>query len=133
MTLSADYYNDYYYDILQSRGKSIQLLGIAYPAENIGKTRYYGLETQLSWQDHIGKVNYYVSANWSMEQNKRLFMDEQYVPYDYLKMTGQPTGAIYGLVATGFLTAKDIADGYPVMNGFNNIQAGDVKYKRHER
>ena len=129
LTLSADYYNDYYYDILQSRGKSIELLGIAYPAENIGKTRYYGLETQLSWQDHIGKVNYYVSANWSMEQNKRLFMDEQYVPYDYLKMTGQPTGAIYGLVATGFLTAKDIADGYPVMNGFNNIQAGDVKYK----
>ena len=129
LTLSADYYNDYYYDILQSRGKSIQLLGIAYPAENIGKTRYYGLETQLSWQDHIGKVNYYVSANWSMEQNKRLFMDEQYVPYDYLKMTGRPTGAIYGLVATGFLTAKDIADGYPVMNGFNNIQAGDVKYK----
>ena len=129
LTLSADYYNDYYYDILQSRGKSIQLLGIGYPAENIGKTRYYGLETQLSWQDHIGKVNYYVSANWSMEQNKRLFMDEQYVPYDYLKMTGQPTGTIYGLVATGFLTAKDIADGYPVMNGFNNIQAGDVKYK----
>ena len=129
LTLSADYYNDYYYDILQSRGKSIQLLGIAYPAEDIGKTRYYGLETQLSWQDHIGKVNYYVSANWSMEQNKRLFMDEQYVPYDYLKMTGQPTGTIYGLVATGFLTAKDIADGYPVMNGFNNIQAGDVKYK----
>ena len=129
LTLSADYYNDYYYDILQSRGKSIELLGIAYPAENIGKTRYYGLETQFSWQDHIGKVNYYVSANWSMEQNKRLFMDEQYVPYDYLKMTGQPTGTIYGLVATGFLTAKDIADGYPVMNGFNNIQAGDVKYK----
>lgn len=129
LTLSADYYSDYYYDILQSRGKSIELLGIAYPAENIGKTRYYGLETQLSWQDHIGKVNYYVSANWSMEQNKRLFMDEQYVPYDYLKMTGQPTGTIYGLVATGFLTAKDIADGYPVMNGFNNIQAGDVKYK----
>ena len=129
LTLSADYYNDYYYDMLQSRGKSIQLLGIAYPSENIGKTRYYGLETQLSWQDHIGKVNYYVSANWSMEQNKRLFMDEQYVPYDYLKMTGRPTGAIYGLVATGFLTAKDIADGYPVMNGFNNIQAGDVKYK----
>ena len=129
LTLSADYYNDYYYDILQSRGKSIELLGIAYPAENIGKTRYYGLETQLSWQDHIGKVNYYVSANWSMKQNKRLFMDEQYVPYDYLKMTGQPTGTIYGLVATGFLTAKDIADGYPVMNGFNNIQAGDVKYK----
>ena len=129
LTLSADYYNDYYYDILQSRGKSIELLGIAYPAENIGKTRYYGLETQLSLQDHIGKVNYYVSANWSMEQNKRLFMDEQYVPYDYLKMTGQPTGTIYGLVATGFLTAKDIADGYPVMNGFNNIQAGDVKYK----
>lgn len=128
LTFSADYYNDNYYDMLQSRGKSIALIGIAYPSENIGKARYSGLEMELSWMHHIGKVNYYASANWSMEQTKRTFMDEQYVPHDYMRMTGQPIGAIYGLVADGFLSAKDIADGYPVMNGFNNIQAGDVKY-----
>jgi len=104
------------------------LIGISYPAENIGKARYSGLELELSWMHRIGKVNYYASANWSMEQTKRIFMDEQYVPYDYMRMTGQPIGAIYGLVADGFLSAKDIADGYPVMNGFDNIQAGDVKY-----
>ena len=128
LTFSADYYNDNYYDMLQARGKSIELIGISYPAENIGKARYSGLELELSWMHRIGKVNYYASANWSMEQTKRIFMDEQYVPYDYMRMTGQPIGAIYGLVADGFLSAKDIADGYPVMNGFDNIQAGDVKY-----
>ena len=129
LTLSADYYNDYYYDILQSRGKSIELLGIAYPAENIGKTRYYGLETQLSWQDHIGKVNYYVSANWSCEQSKLLYMDEQEVPEEYLRQTGRPAGAIYGLVADGFFTTREEIERSPVIEGFENIQPGDIKYK----
>ena len=129
LKFTADYYNDKYFDLLQNRGKSIELIGQYYPMENIGKVRRFGGDLSITYQDRINDFNYYVSANWSMEQNKRLFMDEQYVPYDYLKMTGQPTGTIYGLVATGFLTAKDIADGYPVMNGFNNIQAGDVKYK----
>ena len=39
LKLTADYYNDKYFDLLQSRGKSIQLIGQYYPAENIGKVR----------------------------------------------------------------------------------------------
>lgn len=125
---TADYYNDYYFDLLQSRGKSIELMGSTYPSENIGKARRYGAELSLTYQDNIGKFNYYITGNWNIEQSKILFMDEQELPYDYLYRTGKPMSAIFGLVADGFLTAQDIANGYPVMNGFKNIQPGDVKY-----
>jgi len=124
---TADYYNDYYFDLLQSRGKSIQMMGSSYPAENIGELRRYGAELSLTYQDRIGRFNYYITGNWSCEQNKVLFIDEQDQPYDYLRLTGKPLGTYFGLVTNGFLTAQDIANNYPVMNGFN-VQPGDVKY-----
>lgn len=129
LMLTFDYYRDKYYDILQSRGKSIELLGIAYPNENIGKVRRSGIELSATWQDRIRDFNYYVSGNWSVEYAKLLFMDEQNVPYSYMQQTGHHPNAMLGLVADGFLTAEDIANGYPVIAGFNNIQPGDVKYK----
>ena len=124
-----DYYNDKYTDLLQTRGKSIELIGSTYPSENIGKNRRWGTEISLTWQDHAGAFNYYVTGNWTVEHTKLLFMDEQKVPYDRLRQTGRPIGVTYGLVADGFLTAEDIANGYPVMEGFTNIQPGDVRYK----
>lgn len=39
LKLTADYYNDKYFDLLQSRGKSIEIIGQNYPTENIGKVR----------------------------------------------------------------------------------------------
>lgn len=124
---TADYYNDYYFDLLQSRGKSIQIMGSSYPAENIGELRRYGTELSLTYQDRVGRFNYYITGNWNYQQNKVLFIDEQDQPYDYLRLTGKPLGTYFGLVTNGFLTAADIANGYPVMNGFN-VQPGDVKY-----
>jgi len=126
---TADYYNDNYFDLLQSRGKSIELIGASYPDENIGKARWYGGELSLTYQDNISKFNYYITGNWNIVQSKILFMDEQEQPYNYLYQTGKPVGAIFGLVTNGFLSADDIANGYPVIQGFKNIQPGDVKYE----
>ena len=128
LQFTADYYNDYYFDLLQSRGKSIELIGAYYPSENIGELRRQGLELTLTYQNHVGKFNYYISGNWNYEKDKIVFMDEQDMPHDYLYRTGKPLNAYFGLVADGFLTAEDIANGYPVMEGFNNIQPGDIKY-----
>ncbi|MDE5636024.1 MAG: SusC/RagA family TonB-linked outer membrane protein, partial [Muribaculaceae bacterium] len=87
LTLQADYYNDKYFDLLQQRGKSIGLMGIAYPNENIGKQRRTGGEITLTWQDNIGAFNYFITGNWNIEKSKVLFMDEQNQPYDYLRHT----------------------------------------------
>lgn len=128
LQFTADYYNDFYFDLLQARGKNIELLGAAYPTENIGKSKRYGAELSLTYQNNAGKLNYYITGNWNLEQSKVIFIDEQEQPYDYLYRTGQPMGAIFGLQTDGFLSAQDIADGYPVMSGFSNIQPGDMKY-----
>ena len=56
-------------------------------------------------------------------------MDEQYVPEEYLRQTGRPVGVMYGLVADGFFTSKEEIENSPVIEGFKNIQPGDVKYK----
>ena len=129
LKLTADYYNDKYFDLLQSRGKSIEIIGQNYPTENIGKVRRFGGELSLTYQDRIKDFNYYVSANWSSEQSKLLYMDEQKVPEEYLRQTGRPVGAIYGLVAEGFFTSREEIENIPVIDGFDNIQPGDIKYK----
>jgi TonB-linked SusC/RagA family outer membrane protein len=127
--LTADYFNDKYYDLLQSRGKSIELIGISYPYENIGKVRRYGLELSLTYQNHVGNLNYYVTGNWNCMQTKLLYMDEQDVSEPYLRQTGHPVGAVFGLVADGFFTSKEEIANSPVISGFDNIQPGDIKYK----
>lgn len=129
LRITADYFNDNYYDLIQKRGKSIDLIGQSYPDENIGKARWFGGELSLTYQDHVGSFNYYVTGNWSCEQSKLLFKDEQKVPHDYLRATGRPVGAIFGLVAEGFFTSQEEIKSSPVIEGFNNIQPGDIKYK----
>lgn len=129
LQITADYYNDKYFDLLQSRGKSIELIGQDYPMENIGKIRQFGGELSATYQDRYRDFNYYISANWSCQQTKLLYMDEQDVPEEYLRQTGQPAGAIWGLVADGFFTSKEEIAASPVIEGFNNIQPGDIKYK----
>ena len=129
LKFTADYYNDKYFDLLQNRGKSIELIGQYYPMENIGKVRRFGGDLSITYQDRVNDFSYYVSANWSCEQSKLLYMDEQEVPEEYLRQTGRPAGAIYGLVADGFFTTREEIERSPVIEGFENIQPGDIKYK----
>lgn len=129
LKFTADYYNDKYFDLLQNRGKSIELIGQYYPMENIGKVRCFGGDLSITYQDRVNDFSYYVSANWSCEQSKLLYMDEQEVPEEYLRQTGRPAGAIYGLVADGFFTTREEIEKSPVIEGFENIQPGDIKYK----
>ncbi len=128
LLLTADYYYDKYFDKLQARGKSIELIGLSYPAENIGKDLRQGLELSFTYQNHVGSLNYYLTANWSREWTELQYMDEQYVPYDYARRTGRPLGAIYGLVADGFFNSEEEIANSPVIAGYK-IRPGDIRYK----
>ncbi len=129
LLLQADYYNDRYFDLLQARGKSIAILGTSYPFENIGRQRRQGGEITLTWQDHVGDFNYYVTGNWNIESSKVLYMDEQNQPYDYMCVTGQPVGATFGLIADGYFTSVEEIKNSAVIEGYDNIQPGDIKYR----
>jgi len=128
LQFTADYYNDKYYNLLQLRGKSIEMIGANYPVENIGKNRYTGLELSLTYQDNIADFNYFVSANWSMQKSKVLFMDEQDTKNDFNRRTGQPTNAMFGYVANGFFTQEEIDDPSVARLANYDIMPGDIKY-----
>lgn len=128
LQLTGDYFYDTYYDLLQSRGKSIALLGINYPAENIGENLYKGVELSLSYQNNIGSFNYFFTGNWSQMETEILDMDEQLTEYPYNRHTGNPVGTIFGLQADGFFDSLEEIEGAAVFEGVP-VQPGDIRYK----
>lgn len=125
---SFDYYHEQYSDLMQNRGKSIQLIGLDYPAENIGRALYHGLEGSVSYQNSAGNFNYYITGNAALQYTKVVFMDEQAQPYPWNVHTGLPVGQRFGLVADGFIQNADEAASWPTIPGYQ-LRVGDVKYK----
>jgi len=128
LQLTADYYHERYFDVMQQRGSAVALMGLQYPAENIGINLFEGAELNLTYQDHVGDLNYFFTGNASLQQSRVIFMDEQYQKYEWNRHTGHPVGQRFGLIADGlFQTAADAAAA-ATLTGFTP-QAGDVKYK----
>jgi TonB-linked SusC/RagA family outer membrane protein len=129
LQLTADYYHDVYSGILGFRGNSIALLGTAYPPENIGKNLYQGAELSLTYNNHIGNFNYFVTANGNLAYSKILFSDELATPYAWNRRTGLPvSGTFYGYTALGLYQHAEDAASSAHIAGYTP-QPGDIKYK----
>jgi TonB-linked SusC/RagA family outer membrane protein len=130
LSFTADYHYDYHYDLLTTRGKSIELIGMNYPTENIGEVSVQGMELSASYQDRIGDFGYFISANWTQEASKLLFMDEQDLSEERYRRTGKSNGAIFGLLTDGFFVSEEEILNTPTVAGYDkkNIRPGDVKY-----
>ncbi|MEJ7780271.1 MAG: SusC/RagA family TonB-linked outer membrane protein [Daejeonella sp.] len=124
--LSADYFNSSQYDMLQSRGNASALFGNTYPLENIGKSRYSGVELNAGWASNAGKLRYSLSGNISSVSSRVLFNDEPAQPFGYLERTGNPVNQIRGYVAEGLYSSSNLTS--PSLEGFQP-SAGDVRYK----
>jgi len=124
----ADAYYDRYFDLLQTRGKSIEMIGIAYPAENIGKTAIKGLESTWTYQQQLGNFGYFASANLTVEQTKIVFFDEQQQRYSWQQLTGLPIGSRMGYVAEGLFQTMEEAESSASTIGYE-AQPGDIKYR----
>ena len=128
LQLTADYYNEKYYDVMQQRGKTIALIGINYPAENIGINRFTGFEGSLTYQNNVKSFNYFITGNAAIQQSKVLFKDEQERAYAWNVETGHPVGQRFGLVADGFFQTDAEAKAAPTITGFTPL-AGDFRYR----
>ncbi|MEP6682136.1 MAG: SusC/RagA family TonB-linked outer membrane protein [Parafilimonas sp.] len=126
--LTADYYIDKYYDLLQIRGKQTTIIGINYPYENLGTNRYSGLELSATFQNNYKDFNYAVSANASLEQTKVIYSDEINEKYAWNVRTGQPVGITFGYIAEGLIQTEQEAETSPHPAGYT-LQPGDIKYK----
>lgn len=128
LTGTYDYYHERYYDVMQIRGNSIALIGLNYPAENIGVDLYTGSEISLTYQNSVKDFNYFISANVSVQNSKALFMDEQYEKYPWNVHTGLPVGQRFGLQADGFIQNAIQADTAATIAGYAP-KVGDALYK----
>jgi TonB-linked SusC/RagA family outer membrane protein len=126
LQLTADYYHDRYYDLLQVRGDNTALLGVPYPFENIGINLYHGLEFSATYQNNINKFNYFITGNISSQASKVIYSNEETQIYPWNVHTGLPTNVIFGYVADGlYQTAAEAAKGATL--GSYTPKAGDIK------
>src|SRR5690606_33138438 len=124
--LTAEYYRDRYYDLLQQRGSTIEMIGIGYPNENIGENLFEGQEIDLTYQNNVGKFNYFISANASRMRTEVLYMNEVRRDYSWNYRTGMPIGQTFGYLADGLIQTQEEADAAPLLGG-NAVRPGDVK------
>lgn len=128
LSITTMYFNDKYSDLMQTRGNSIQLIGQTFPTENVGKNRYNGFETNVTWKGNTKTLGYFVSGNLSTVQSKVLFQDEVFRLYDYQKRTGLPVGQPFGYIAEGFFQSQAEINTSPTVDGYTPIP-GDIKYR----
>ena len=126
LQLTADYYHDRYYNLLQIRGDNTALLGTAYPYENIGINLYHGLEFSATYQNNFNKFNYFITGNISSQASKVIYSDEEKQLYPYNVHTGLPVDVIFGYEADGlYQNAAEAAKG-PTFGSYTP-KAGDIK------
>lgn len=126
LLLTADFYRDKYYDLLQQRGSTVELIGLDYPNENIGENLFSGQELTVTYQNNINSFNYFVTVNASRMKTEVLYMDELQQKYKWNYRTGMPVGQTFGYLSNGLIQTQEEADKAPLLAG-TKVYPGDVK------
>lgn len=126
--LNVEYYKNNYADLSIVRGSNNTLLGISYPAENIGKQNYYGWEAQLNWTERKKDWGYFVNLNASLQNSKLIYSAEANQRYEWMQRTGHPVGQSYGYIAEGLFRSQQEITGAATVEGYIP-QPGDIKYR----
>lgn len=130
LTLSADYFHEYRYDQLVTRGNTPLILGVDVSPSNVGITVNRGWEETFNYHDKIGDVQYSIGLVWSYAKNKILYMAEASPRFPWLAKTGHSINQPQGYLFNGFYSEADVADPkVPKPVGAVAIQPGDLKYK----
>ncbi|WP_432711792.1 SusC/RagA family TonB-linked outer membrane protein [Pedobacter sp.] len=122
----ADVYRDEYFDLLQQRGSTIELIGMSYPNENIGRNLYAGQELSVTYQNKIKNFSYFITANASRMKTEVLYMNEIQQAHAWNNRTGMPVGQVFGYVADGLIQTQEEADKATSIAG-TKVYPGDVK------
>ncbi|MDR0507573.1 MAG: TonB-dependent receptor [Dysgonamonadaceae bacterium] len=131
ISLTVDYFEEKRDNILWNMGTIPAIIGATMPAYNLGKTENKGWDGEISFNNRIGTLAYFVKANYTYAHNKVIYKDEVARSYDYLYETGHRVGQFFGFVANGiYNTWEEVNDvNRPVYQWSNNkIQPGDIRY-----
>ncbi|MHB8206423.1 SusC/RagA family TonB-linked outer membrane protein [Mucilaginibacter sp.] len=126
LQITADYYHDKYYDLLQVTGSPTAILGTAYPYQNLGINLYQGVEFSATYRNNYDKFNYFITGNISTQASKVIYADEETTLYPWQRYTGLPVDALFGYVAQGIYQNATQAANAPTYLNYKP-KAGDIK------
>ncbi|SEW24511.1 TonB-dependent receptor [Chitinophaga arvensicola] len=115
--------------ILIRRSTLSDVFGQDIKAQNIGIVDNKGFELELSHENRIGNVTYFIKPNVTFARNNIVFQDEVPQAYPWMKRTGHPINTKFGLVADGFFKDENDVKNSPFQN-FSQYGPGDIKYKK---
>jgi TonB-linked SusC/RagA family outer membrane protein len=105
------------------------MIGRSAPTQNAGRVNNKGWETNLTWSDLVGDLDYSVSFNLSDNRNEVLDLagTGPYVNFATVVQEGQPINALWGWKADGLYQSQEEVDNGPTpLNP--NVSAGDIRY-----
>jgi len=96
---------------------------------NWGKVANHGVELEIKWTGKtVGGLEYSLGGNMLYSKNKVLQTDELSYPDEYMRMTNQPSDAMFGYVTEGIF-GKDVQLQGHAQQTFGPYGNGDVAYK----
>lgn len=140
--VSADYFHYRREDILMQRKTVPSMSGLRQgPIQNYGKVQNQGVDGNITWKEHFGKLNVQLRGNFTYTKNKIIEYDEILHTYSYQDYTGRTIGTPLLYVAEGLYTPDDFditidpatgAQNYQLKAGLPNpgaaVSPGDIKY-----
>ncbi|GAB2594675.1 TonB-dependent receptor [Spirosoma areae] len=130
--ITADVFSEQRDNILANLGTVPITVGASLPAYNLGKMKNSGFDGDITYNDRIGGLNFWVKGNFTFARNKVEFQDEVARPFSYQYRTGQRFGQFFGFVADGlYNTWDEVNEANRPVSAFNGnkLQPGDIRYK----
>ncbi|WP_316801831.1 SusC/RagA family TonB-linked outer membrane protein [Pedobacter nototheniae] len=117
-------------DILRPRDRSTPAtFGRTLPFENYARVKNKGFEIVLNHQNHIGQVNYKISANASYAVNKVTAIDDPAGGLDFQRQLDKPMDFRAGYKSVGIFQSDAEAQAWMSGKEFGlATRAGDIKY-----
>jgi hypothetical protein len=100
----------------------------ARPYLNYGQTRYNAGALELQFTERLGPVAITIGGNATTVKGIRVKYDEPNYREEYMKRTGRPSDAIFGLDYLGKFTTDAQAQSIPLQTYDATLHAGDLKY-----
>ncbi|MGV3504695.1 MAG: SusC/RagA family TonB-linked outer membrane protein [Adhaeribacter sp.] len=125
--ITADVFKERRSNILLSRTTLTDVFGQGIKPQNIGIVDNHGFEVELTHNNRLGRVNYFVKPNFTFARNNIVYQDEVTRKYPWMRRTGHPVGTKFGLLHDGFFRDADDVANSPRQN-FSNYGPGDMKY-----
>lgn len=131
ISLEVNYYNNLRYGQIGQLTNSIPLvvgISTALPRYNHNSTRYFGLETGVQYSDKVGKLEYSVGGNATIQNSKIEKYDDPQYRFDYQFITGTAADTYWGQTWLGKFNSD--AEALDVTHIYDAVlKEGDLKYE----